>query len=56
MAIIEVATGKKLIASISPLEDTDFKQITKKRYFFDWKKGQIMISWGGKEVKKVKST
>jgi hypothetical protein len=38
MAIIEVATGKKLIASISPLEDKDFKQITKKRYFFDWKK------------------
>jgi len=38
MAIIEVATGKKLTASISPLEDSDFKQITKKRYFFDWKK------------------
>ena len=38
MAIIEVATGRKLTASISPLEDIDFKQITKKRYFFDWKK------------------
>jgi hypothetical protein len=38
MAIIEVVTGKKLTASISPLEDADFKQITKKRYFFDWKK------------------
>ena len=38
MAVIEVATGRKLTASISPLEDTDFKQITKKRYFFDWKK------------------
>jgi len=38
MAIIEVATGKELIASISSLEDTDFKQITKKRYFFNWRK------------------
>jgi hypothetical protein len=38
MAIIELATGRKLTASISPLEATDFKQITKKRYFFDWKK------------------
>jgi len=28
-------------ASISPLEDTDFKQITKKRYFFDWKKEKV---------------
>jgi hypothetical protein len=32
MAIIEVAT------SISLLEAKNFKQITKKRYFFDWKK------------------
>lgn len=38
MAIIEVATSRKLIASISPLEEKDFKQVTKKRYFFDWKK------------------
>ena len=38
MAIIEVATGRKLTASISPLEDADFKLITKKKYFFDWKK------------------
>lgn len=38
MAIIEVATGKKLKASIAPLANADFKQITKKRYFFDWKK------------------
>jgi hypothetical protein len=38
MAIIEVATGKKLMASVTPLVNADFKQITKKRYFFDWKK------------------
>ncbi len=38
MTIIVVATGKRLTASISPLEDADFKQITKKSYFFDWKK------------------
>ena len=38
MAISEVATGRKLPTSISPLEDTDFKQITQKRYFFGWKK------------------
>ena len=38
MAIIEVATGRKLTVSISPLEETDFKRITKKRYFLDWKK------------------
>lgn len=38
MAIIEVATGRRLAASISPLVDKDFKQITKKGHFFDWKK------------------
>ena len=38
MAIIEVATGRKLRTSIAPLADADFKQITKKKYFFDWKK------------------
>jgi len=38
MAIIEVATGKKLKASIALLANADFKQIAKKRYFFDWKK------------------
>ncbi|HEY4286359.1 MAG TPA: hypothetical protein VGN00_04605 [Puia sp.] len=35
---MEVATGRKLTAAVSPLEGADFKQITKKRYFFDWKK------------------
>jgi len=38
MAIIEVATGRKLKSSVTPLVNADFKQITKKRYFFDWKK------------------
>lgn len=38
MAIIEVATGLKLKSSVTPLVNADFKQITKKRYFFDWKK------------------
>jgi hypothetical protein len=38
MVIVEVATSRKLSASIFPIETKDFKQITKKRYFFDWKK------------------
>ena len=38
MVITEVATGRKLAVSIFPVEGKDFKQITKKRYFFDWKK------------------
>jgi len=42
MAIIEVATGRKLKSSLTPLVNADFKQITKKRYFFDWKKERGM--------------
>lgn len=42
MAIIEVATGRKLKSSVTPLVNADFKQITKKRYFFDWKKERGM--------------
>jgi len=38
MGIIEVATGRKLKTSVTPLANADFKQITKRRYFFDWKK------------------
>lgn len=38
MVIVELATGHKLTVAISPVENKDFKQITKKRYFFDWKK------------------
>lgn len=42
MAIIEVATGRKLKSSVTPLVNADFKQITKRRYFFDWKKERGM--------------
>lgn len=42
MAIIEVATGRKLKSSVTPLVNANFKQITKKRYFFDWKKERGM--------------
>jgi hypothetical protein len=38
MVIIELVTGQKLTVAISPVENKDFKQITKKRYSFDWKK------------------
>ena len=38
MVIVESATGQKLSVAISPVESKDFRQITKKRYSFDWKK------------------
>jgi hypothetical protein len=38
MVIVELATGQKLTVAISPVESKDFRQITKKRYSFDWKK------------------
>ena len=38
MVIVELATGQKLTVAISPVENKDFRQIAKKRYFFDWKK------------------
>jgi hypothetical protein len=37
MTITEVTSGKELKIIISPIELIDFKSITKKRYFFDWK-------------------
>lgn len=37
MVVVEVETGKKCSVIIEPLESIDFKQLTKKRYFFDWK-------------------
>ena len=37
MVIIELATGQKLTVAVSPMENKDFRQITKKRYSFDWK-------------------
>jgi hypothetical protein len=38
MVIVDLATGQKLTVAISSVENKDFKQITKKRYSFDWKK------------------
>jgi hypothetical protein len=38
MVIVELATGQELAVAISPVESKDFKQITKKRYSFDWKR------------------
>jgi hypothetical protein len=38
MVIVELATGLKKTVAVSPVESKDFKQITKKRYAFDWKK------------------
>jgi hypothetical protein len=38
MVIVESATGQELTVAISPVEAKDFRQITKKRYFFDWKR------------------
>ena len=37
MKIIDTATGEKLSVDIKPVEINDFKTLTKKRYFFDWK-------------------
>jgi len=38
MVIVELATGQRLTVAISPVENKDFRQITKNRYSFDWKK------------------
>ena len=42
MTIKNSKTGKKYKVEIKLLEDSEFKKLTKKRYFFDWKeeKGQ----------------
>jgi len=37
MTVTEVKSGKVFEIEISPIESTDFKSITKKKYFFDWK-------------------
>ena len=37
MAITEVESGKKFEVAIAPIEPTDFKSITKRKYFFNWK-------------------
>jgi len=37
MIVIETKTRKKLKTEVRPIEKDDFKLLTKKRYFFDWK-------------------
>lgn len=37
MNIVEVLSGKICPVDILPVEKTDYKRITKSRYFFDWK-------------------
>lgn len=37
MIIIEVSTGRTFPIEILPLETTDYKMLSKARYFFDWK-------------------
>lgn len=37
MVVVEVDTGRKIKVVIEPVESRDFTQLTKKRYFFDWK-------------------
>jgi ribosomal protein S6E (S10) len=38
MIVIDTETGQSYRVEIEPVESKDFKTITKKRYFFDWKK------------------
>lgn len=37
MCIIEISSGNKYEIEIVPLEISDYKHISKTRYFFDWK-------------------
>lgn len=37
MQVLEISTGKRLQVEILPLESSDYKTITKKRYYFNWK-------------------
>lgn len=37
MNVIETSTGKIHSIEILPVEDIDYKSLTKARYFFDWK-------------------
>lgn len=36
MKIVELATGRKLVVDILPVEKADFKSLSQKRYFFNW--------------------
>lgn len=37
MIVVNTATGESHKVEISPVESEDYKEITKRRYFFDWK-------------------
>ncbi|WP_298514815.1 N-acetyltransferase [uncultured Kordia sp.] len=41
MVIVKTSTGEKHHIVITPVNTNDYKTITKKRYFFDWKKENI---------------
>lgn len=36
MHIVETSTGRKHQVEIAPVEDVDYKTLSKDRYFFDW--------------------
>jgi hypothetical protein len=40
MNIVETSTGKKIPASIRPVERADFQSLVKKRYYFEWNNEQ----------------
>ncbi|MBL0911302.1 MAG: hypothetical protein IBJ09_02930 [Bacteroidia bacterium] len=40
MEITERENGRKWKADIDPVAEKDYRRITKKRYFFNWKKEQ----------------
>lgn len=37
MKIVETSTGKEYLIEIEPVKNNEFKNLTKERYFFDWK-------------------
>ncbi len=55
MNIVEVSTGKIYNIEIIPVENTDFKLLTKTGYFFDWKeeKGQELYKLIIKEAHSI---
>jgi hypothetical protein len=37
MNVLETSSGIQRPVEVIPLEDADYKTLTKSRYFFDWK-------------------
>lgn len=37
MTVVEVLTGKVYPIEVLPIENTDYRSLSKERYFFDWK-------------------